>query len=99
MIIVAGEFQIDPKDVDAAKAAMIDMAAETAKEEGCLHYRFYEDVEHAGNLHVYEEWETDAHLAAHAASAHMAVFRGIMGGLNVLSRNVKKREGGPAIAL
>lgn len=99
MIIVAGEFEIAEKDVAAAKAAMIDMAAETAKEAGCVHYRFYQDVEHPTHLHVYEEWETLEHLDAHAKSAHMGVFRGIMGGLELISRNVKRMEAGPSTPL
>ena len=99
MIVVSGEFQIDPKDIDAARAAMIDMAAETAKEDGCIHYRFYQDIEHADRFHVYEEWESDAHLAAHAASAHMQVFRAALGALNLISRSVKKMEAGSVTAL
>lgn len=99
MIVVSGEFHIDTKDIEAARTAMIAMAAETAKEDGCIHYRFYQDVEHPDRFHVYEEWKSDAHLAAHAASAHMQVFRGEMGALTVISRAVKKMEAGPQTAL
>ncbi len=99
MIVVSGEFQIAPNDIDAARTAMIAMAAETAKEAGCIHYRFYQDIEFPDRLHVYEEWESDDHLSAHAASAHMQVFRGVMGSLNVISRHVKKMEAGAQTAL
>jgi len=99
MIIVAGEFQFDPKDIGSARAAMIDMAAETAKEDGCIHYRFYQDIEHADHFHVYEEWKSDAHLAAHAASAHMQVFRAALARINLISRKVKKMEAGATTEL
>lgn len=99
MLCVSGEFQIDPKDVEAARAAAIDMMTETAKEDGCIHYRFYQDVEPPDRFHVYEEWESEAHLAAHAASDHMQVFRAALGQLNIISRNVKKFDAGPATSI
>ncbi len=94
MIVVSGEFLIGTDSIEAARVAMIAMAAETAKEDGCIHYRFYQDIEFPDRFHVYEEWESDAHLAAHAASAHMQVFRGAMGELNLISRKVKKMTAG-----
>jgi quinol monooxygenase YgiN len=96
MIVVTGEFRFaEGRDGDV-RAAMIDMMNETAKEAGCLHYRFYRDVENPGAYRVYEEWESDAHLADHAASAHMQVFRSRLKEIGVVSRRVKKMEAGPA---
>lgn len=92
MIVVAGEFAFTPGKDDEVRAAMIDMMNETAKEAGCIQYRFYRDVEHADRYHVYEEWETDAHLADHAASAHMQTFRAALGKIGVAKRDVKKME-------
>lgn len=99
MIIVAGIFEFTPGHDDAVRAAMIDMMNESAKEDGCHHYRFYRDVETPSIYHVYEEWESDAHLAAHAASDHMKVFRAALGEIGVVNRDVHKREGGPATKL
>ena len=99
MIIVSGEFAFTPGKDDEVRAAMIDMMTETAKEAGCIHYRFYRDVEHSDRYHVYEEWETNAHLDAHAASAHMAVFREALGEIGVLKRDVKKMETGESTKL
>ena len=99
VIIVCGEFEIDSADIFAAKSAMREMMAQTAKEKGCIHYRFYQDIEHANWLHVYEEWETEADLAAHAASAHMQVFRGEMEKLGVETRYVRKIRGEPGTLL
>ena len=99
MIVVAGEFAFTPGQDEAVRAAMIDMMNETAKEAGCIHYRFYRDVEHPDRYHVYEEWETDAHLAAHAASAHMGSFREALGKIGVVKRDVKKMKAGAATSL
>ena len=99
MIVVTGEFRFtEGRDADI-RAAMVDMMNETAREAGCLHYRFYRDVENPEVYRVYEEWESDAHLADHAASAHMQVFRGRLKEIGVVSRRVKKMEAGAATDL
>lgn len=95
LVIVTGEFEIEMEDLNAVKAAMQIMATETAKEDGCIHYRFYQDIQHPEWLHVYEEWESEAHLAAHAASAHMATFRATLADLGVKTRYVRKIRGEP----
>jgi len=96
MIVVSGEFEFEPGHDDAVRAAMIDMMNATAKEAGCLHYRFYRDVENPARYHVYEEWESGAHLGAHAKSAHMAAFREALGKIGVRMRDVKMMEAGDA---
>lgn len=89
MLVVTGLIKVDPADVAAARAAALEMMAETEKEKGCLHYRFSEDIGDPGVFRVYEEWESDEDLAAHAASAHMATFRAALGGLKLISRAVQ----------
>src|SRR5690606_1326043 len=96
MIVVTGEFRFAEGSEDAVRAAMIDMMNETAKEAGCLHYRVYRDVGTPEVYRVYEEWESDKHLADHAASAHMQVFRARLKEIGVVSRRVKKMDAGPA---
>jgi quinol monooxygenase YgiN len=96
MIVVTGEMRFAEGRDEDIREAMIDMMDETAKEAGCLHYRFYRDVQNPGVYRVYEEWESDAHLADHAASAHMQVFRARLKEIGVASRRVKKMEAGPA---
>ncbi|MEM7744602.1 MAG: putative quinol monooxygenase [Pseudomonadota bacterium] len=99
MIIVSGHFTFTPGHDDAIRVAMIDMMNESQKEDGCHHYRFYRDVETPEIYHVYEEWESHDHLAAHAASEHMKVFRAALGEIGVQSREVFKREGGEPLKI
>lgn len=94
MIIVTGQFELPADGVDAAKAAASDMMRETAKEDGCIHYRFYQDVEVATTFRVYEEWESEARLKAHFDTPHMAVFRAALGEIGLVSRKVKMIEPG-----
>ncbi|MEM9060729.1 MAG: putative quinol monooxygenase [Pseudomonadota bacterium] len=92
MIVISGIIEVNPGHVEQARAATLAMMTESGKEDGCIQYRFYQDVEHAHLFHVYEEWESSAHLKAHAESAHMQVFRAAMGELDVKSRDVKMIE-------
>lgn len=99
MIIVTGEFRFPEGSGAAVDAAMIEMTEATVKEAGCLHYRFYRDIERPDAYRVYEEWESEDALASHAASAHMQVYRARLKEIGVLSRRVKKFEAGPATEL
>lgn len=99
MLVVTGEFRFEPGKDDALRAAMVDMMNASNEEAGCLHYRFYRDVEKPEIYRVYEEWESDLHLADHAASGHMQVFRGRLKEIGVVSRKVKKMEAGAATEL
>jgi quinol monooxygenase YgiN len=92
MIIIAGEIEIAPADAPAAREAAIVMARETVREEGCIRYRFWADLEQEGCFHVYEEWESAERLAAHMDAPHMRTFRGVLGGLKFLSRDLRKFE-------
>lgn len=99
MIVVSGTFRLGASSVDAAKAAMIDMVAETLKEEGCITYHFYQSIEEPTVIRVFEEWETTDHLKAHGASDHMKVFRAKLADLEMLERDVKMYETGRIVQL
>jgi len=93
MIIVTGEFELEPGAIDAVRPAAIEMMRETAKEDGCRYYRFYADVEHPHLVRVYEEWDSRAALEAHMQTPHMKVWREALVG-KIVSRAVKTIEGG-----
>ncbi|WP_417513035.1 putative quinol monooxygenase [Minwuia sp.] len=90
MIVVSGTFRLGASSVEAAKAAAIEMARETRKEDGCITYAFFQSIEEPTTFRVFEEWESDVHLKAHFEVAHMKTFRARLGELEVLERNVKK---------
>lgn len=77
MIVIAGEFEIKPEKMNEAIAAAVEMQTETMKEAGCVVYRFYTDPENPNMIHLFEEWESEAHLAAHFQTPHMATFQKI----------------------
>lgn len=75
MIVVAGKISVKPERRDEARRAALAMVEATRREAGCISYAFYADLVDPGTFFVFEEWESDAALAAHFQSAHMARFQ------------------------
>lgn len=74
MLIVAGEIVVEPGAVDAVRDALQTMEAETRKETGCITYAFSVDVNDPTMVRIFERWASEAALAAHLKSPHMAAF-------------------------
>ena len=75
MIVIAGKILVKPeRRVDAQRAALA-MAEATRREAGCISYGFYADLVDPGTFFLFEEWESDAALAAHFQTEHMARFQ------------------------
>lgn len=91
MIIIYGEFTIDPAARDELIAAAITMQEETAKEAGCLRYVFSTDLARDDVIHVQEHWDNADALGAHMASAHMAAFGAALAG-KVKGASLKKYD-------
>ncbi len=92
MLLIAGTVRVQPEDRDVAVAAMVEMMAETAKEDGCVSYDFSADLNDPALFHLFEEWESDEHLAAHFVAPHMAVFQAAIGSLGDVERNIFKYD-------
>ena len=76
MIIVSGHIDIQADKHDEAIQLALWMAAETRREDGCLHYHFYSDLANPNRFFVYEEWRDLAALQAHFQTEHMSTFNG-----------------------
>ena len=99
MIIVAGTIRIDPDKSEAFLPHAQRMLAATRKEAGCRVYSYAFDVEDAGLVRIYEEWDSRAHLQAHFEVSHMADWRAALAGIGAHSRAIKayEAEGGEAV--
>ncbi len=75
MVIVEVTSTVHPDKREMALEAMRVMGVETRKEPGCLHYRFYQDIEDPNMFFVYERWIDGAALDAHMQTPHMDEFR------------------------
>ena len=72
--------------------AMQVVTAATRAEEGCLDYEFWSDLTQRGRFHVFEVWESAAHLEAHIATPHLQAFRAARAEMNVLGFDLRKYE-------
>ena len=75
MVLIEVTSTIRPELREVALKAMSVMGVETRKEPGCLHYRFYHDIDDPNAFFVYERWTDGAALDAHMQTPHMDVFR------------------------
>jgi quinol monooxygenase YgiN len=92
MIVVIGQFDIDPEDAEAAAELMRVMMNETIKEQGCHHYAYSRDLSTPNRFQLSELWEGDDALAAHFRADHMAKYRAGMSTLRVQRRTVKRYD-------
>ena len=66
-VIVAGWFEVDPNERDAFIASRADAMRESRAEHGCIEYVIAADPVEPGRAVLYERWESQADLDAHAA--------------------------------
>ena len=65
VIIVGGEFRLDPEQRDAFLASRIDMMERSRSEPGCLEYTFAADPLDPGRVILFERWESQEVLDEH----------------------------------
>jgi quinol monooxygenase YgiN len=65
MIAIKVILKIPADKIEEGKAAYISSQNKVVKEEGCLSFRMYQDIEDPTVFFLFEEWETQALLEAH----------------------------------
>ncbi len=74
MVIVAGTAKVEIADWDAAMAHISQMIAATEAEPECISYRMYVDPNDRSTFFIFEEWASEAGLAQHFRTEHIAAF-------------------------
>ncbi len=97
MIIVAGTIELPSEHAPAMAALARECMEITRTEDGCAAYNLTRSVERPGEMHVYEEWESLDHLAAHGKSDHLKRFREGLAKLGEPKRRIRKFEAGPEV--
>jgi quinol monooxygenase YgiN len=72
MLILTGPFELAPEDRDAFLASRVEGMRTSRAEQGCLAYVFSADPLEPGRVLLFEQWETEEDLAAHAAAMQAA---------------------------
>jgi quinol monooxygenase YgiN len=90
VIVIAGRMRLDPSCYDAALAAMRPVIDATRKEPGNVEYRYFADLDDATTLFLFEEWESEAALAAHFEQPYVVDFLAQLPTLGILEAEVNK---------
>src|ERR1700735_5550482 len=72
IVIVQGEFAVDPKDRDRFVEASAEGMRSSRQEDGCLEYVIAADPLDPGRAILSERWESMEHLQQHLAQQRAA---------------------------
>jgi quinol monooxygenase YgiN len=72
VLIVAGEFEVDPAQRDAFLAGRLDAIRRSRAEPGCLEYTMSADPIDAGRVVLFERWSSQEALDAHLSEVRTA---------------------------
>ncbi len=92
MIVVAGTVRLAAGAIDRARPHMERMITETLQEQGCRAYSYAVDVSDPTLVHVFEVWETQAHLDAHFQTDHIKAWRAAWSAIGLSDRNLTRYE-------
>ena len=92
MIIVAGTSRVPPARMTDWRAAAETVITATRAEAGCQVYSFAEDVLEPGLIHIFEIWDSRAHLDAHSRMPHLTVWRAALAEIGVTDRAISIYE-------
>ena len=70
MIKVIAKQTIKADQVGNFKKLVVELVAETRKEEGCISYQLFQDVNNSSILAFIEEWQSPEALQSHMKSKH-----------------------------
>ena len=72
MLIVAGQFDVDPAERDDFLKSREEGMRRSRGETGCITYVFSADPIEPGRVYLFERWESKEALAAHIAAMRSA---------------------------
>lgn len=90
MLIIAGEFRMQPGTRAQFFEAVAPVVEASLTEPGCRAYAFTPDPNDHDLIRLWELWDDEEALAGHAASEHVAAWRQRSADLPVVSRDVNK---------
>ena len=94
MIVLAGTIHASPGDIDKMADAIRTMVTASNAEDGCHAYSFAQCLSEPGTIRVFECWESDAALAEHFQTPHMAAFQAAIADVAITGMDIKKYEVG-----
>jgi quinol monooxygenase YgiN len=89
-IVIAGEIDLEPKDREAALTQAAPLIQAALAEPGCVHYAWTADLNRPGRVHVFEEWASEADLAAHLVGKPYLGMLGHLSGFGIKNAVTRK---------
>ena len=75
MIIVMGEFRLNPESIKILRNEIAEVIKKSNQENGCISYKFSEALNDPGLIRVSEKWKSMEDLEAHFETDHMKRWR------------------------
>lgn len=91
-ILINGTVDFSPEDAEKALAEATQLMADTRAQQGCRHYVWSLDPAVPGRVYVYENWETEADLAAHLAGPFYSGMLGLLSQYEMKGTDILKYE-------
>lgn len=81
MILVTGRVHVPAEHSDRFTEVATEMCSRSRREQGCIGYRVYSDLEQADRYVFVEEWADDVALQRHFGEPHTRAFLDDLGGM------------------
>lgn len=89
-IVISGEVDLAPEDRERALIGARVLIQAALEEPGCVHYAWTADLSRPGRIHVFEEWDSEAELAAHLAGKPYQGMLAHLGGYGIKNAVTRK---------
>jgi len=89
-ILISGEIDLAPEARDGALADALPLIEAALAEPGCVRYAWTADLSRPGRVHVFEEWESQADLAAHLAGQPYLDMSGHLAAVGIKAAATRK---------
>ncbi len=70
MLKIVAKSLIKDNELEKAIALYRELVEETRKENGCISYELFQNINNKNTLTIIEEWESEAHFEAHKNTEH-----------------------------
>lgn len=89
-ILIAAQIYVEPAGRERALITAQPWIDGALSQSGCIHYDWSADLNDPTRINVFEEWESEAALAAHFAGSFYAGMRDHLGSSGLTNATSKK---------
>jgi quinol monooxygenase YgiN len=89
-VVISGEIDMAPGVREATLRDARPLILAALAETGCVHYAWTADPELPDRIHVFEQWDTEADLAAHLVAEPYLKMSGHLGAAGIAGAVTRK---------